>query len=127
MKKTLIVVACLLVVAGCKTTLETPSGTEAQYNKVERELRAVLQEAMPEVATATSETLTDLELVAIESTVDRLKGKITARMAVGTKVFINLEAVDAGNTAVRIRVGTFGDPSISLQILRNIEKRLGAG
>jgi hypothetical protein len=126
MKKTLIVVACLLVLVGCKTAVETPSGTPAQYNKVDRELRAVLQAGMPEVANATSETLDDLELVAIDSTVDRLKGRITAQMAVGTKVFINLQAADVDHTAIRIRVGTFGDPSISMQILRNVEKRLEA-
>lgn len=124
MKKTVILVACLVAAAGCTTAVETPAGTEAQYNKVERELRTVLQADIPEVANATQETLDDLELVAIQSTVDRLKGRITAQMAVGTKVFINLRAIDGDATTVRIRVGTFGDPSISMQILRNVEKRL---
>jgi hypothetical protein len=39
-------------------------------------------------------------------------------------VTINLEAVDFENTSIKIKVGTFGDRSISLQILRNIEERL---
>ena len=66
----------------------------------------------------------DVELVGVDATVDQLKGKISARMAVGTKVSINLEAIDFDNTSIRIKVGTFGDKSISLQLLRNIERRL---
>ena len=81
---------------------------------------------MPEVVNAPTATLEDLELVGVDSTVDRLKGKITARMAVGTKVGINLETVDADTVSIRIKVGTFGDRSISMQILRNIENRLAA-
>jgi hypothetical protein len=120
----MIVLVCLGLVVGCKTAVTTPEGTEAQYLQAERQLRAVLGATMPKVTNATTETLEDLELVAIDSNVDRLKGKITARMAVGTKVTINLEAMGSDNTMVKIRVGSMGDKSISMQILRNIEKRL---
>ena len=47
-------------------------------------------------------------------------------MAVGTKVGIHLETVDADTVSIKIKVGTFGDRSISMQILRNIENRLAA-
>ena len=124
MKKIFLVVLCLVVVVGCKSAVTTPEGTEASYSTAEGTLRSTLPGAMPDVVNATNATLTDLELVAIDSTVDKLKGKITARMAVGTKVTINLEAIDFSTTSIKIKVGTFGDRSISLQILRNIEKRL---
>ena len=127
MKKTLLVLVCVgLVVIGCKTTVTTPEGTDAIYSKAEGALRSVLRGSMPEVVNATNATLTDLELVGIDSTVDKLKGRITARMAVGTKVTINLEAADFESTLIKIKVGTFGDASVSLQILRNIEKHLKA-
>ncbi len=124
MKKIILILLCLGVVVGCKSTVTTPEGATAQYSTAEGVMRSTLPGAMPEVVAATNATLTDLELVAIDSTVDKLKGKITARMAVGTKVTINLEAVDFTNTSIKIKVGTFGDRSISLQILRNIEERL---
>ena len=124
MKKIFLVLLCLSVVVGCKSTVTTTEGASAQYSTAEGVLRSTLPGAMPEVVNATNATLTDLELVAIDSTVDKLKGKITARMAVGTKVTINLEAVDFANTSIKIKVGTFGDRSISLQILQNIEKRM---
>ena len=125
MKKVFLIVLCVAVVAACKSAVVTPDGTEANYSWIEGSLESTLAGPMPDVVNATTATLTDLELVGIDSTVDRLKGKITARMAVGTKVSINLEAVDFENTSIRIKVGTFGDRSIALQILRNIEKRLG--
>jgi len=124
MKKKFAIMLCVGMLIGCKSAVVTPDGTDANYSWVEGSLKAVVAGAMPEVIEATNETLEDLDLVGIDSTVDKLKGKITARMAVGTKVTINLEAVDFDNTSVRIKVGTFGDRSISLQILRNIEKRL---
>ena len=126
MKKLMIVMVCAGLLAGCKTTVALPGGTTATYSKAEGVLRSALTGTMPEVVNATTATLEDLELVGVDSTVDRLKGKITARMAVGTKVGINLETVDADTVSIRIKVGTFGDRSISMQILRNIENRLAA-
>ncbi len=125
MKKILIVAVCFGVLLGCKSSVVTPEGTEATYSTAEGLLRSTLGASMTDVVNATTETLKDLELVAIDSNVDQLKGRITARMAVGKKVGINLQSVDFESTSIRIKVGTFGDRSISLQILRNIEKRLG--
>ncbi len=127
MKKTVIILACVALLAGCKSTVVTPEGTEASYSKAEGVLRAVANGSMTDVVNATNATLEDLELVGIDKTVDGLKGKITARMAVGTKVSIDLESQGFEHTSVKIKVGTFGDRSISLQILRNIERRLTSG
>ena len=127
MKKMLVFLVCAgLFQVGCMTVVTTPEGTDASYSKAEGALRSALRGSMPEVVNATNATLTDLELVGIDSTVDKLKGRITARMAVGTKVTINLEAMDFESTSIKIKVGTFGDASVSMQILRNIEKRLKA-
>ena len=130
MKKLMIVMVCVGLLIGCKSAVVTPEGTSATYSKAEGVLRSTLEGSVPDVVNATNATLEDLELTGVDSTVDntvdKLKGKITARMAVGTKVGINLEAVDFDTTAIRIKVGTFGDKSISMQILRNIEKQLAA-
>jgi len=124
MKKLMTAMVCFAMLVGCKTAVVTPDGTEASYSKAEGVLRAVVGGSMPDVVKATNDTLEDLELVGIDNTVDKLKGKITARLAVGTKITINLEALDFDNTSIKIKVGTFGDRSISLQIFRNLEKRL---
>jgi hypothetical protein len=124
MKKILFVMVCVGLLIGCKSSVVTPDGTEVSYRKGEGVLRAVLGGSMPEVVNATNATLEDLELVGIDRTVDKLKGKITARMAVGTKVTINLKSMDSDSTSIKIKVGKLGDRSISMQIFRNIEKRI---
>jgi hypothetical protein len=124
MKKILFVMVCVGLLIGCKSSVVTPDGTEVSYRKGEGVLRAVLGGSMPEVVNATNATLEDLELVGIDRTVDKLKGKITARMAVGTKVTVNLKGTGTDSTSIKIKVGKLGDRSISMQILRNIEKRL---
>ncbi len=125
MKKIFIVAVCVGMLLGCRSSVVTPDGTQASYSKAEGVLRASIGGSMPDVVKATNDTLEDLELVGIDHTVDKLKGKITARMAVGTKVTINLEAMDFDNTSIKIKVGAFGDRSVSLQILRNLEQRIG--
>jgi len=115
---------CVGVLVGCKSSVVTPDGTEVSYRKGEGVLRAVLGGSMPEVTASAIATLEDLELVGVDRTVDKLKGKITARMAVGTKVTINLKSMDSDSTSIKIKVGKLGDRSISMQIFRNIEKRL---
>ena len=124
MRKPLVLLLIVVAVVACKTAVVTPEGTEAGWSTAEGVLRAQVAGPMTDVVDATKATLTDLELVGVDSTVDRLKGKITARLAVGTRVRINLESTGFDTTAVKIKVGTFGDRSISLQILRNIERRL---
>jgi len=124
MKKILLVMVCVGLIVGCKSSVVTPDGTEVSYRKGEGVMRAVLAGSMPKVTNATIATLEDLELVGVDSTVDQLKGRITARMAVGTRVTINLTSVGADSTSIRIKVGRLGDRSISMQILRNIEKRI---
>ena len=124
MKKTAILLVCVALLGGCKTSIVTPEGTDATYSKAEGVMRSTLPASMTDVVNATNATLEDLELVAIDQTVDGLKGVISARMAVGTKVTINLESQGFEHTSLRIKVGTFGNRSISLQILRSIERQL---
>ncbi|MFV2071155.1 MAG: DUF3568 family protein [Thermoanaerobaculales bacterium] len=124
MKKILILFACIGLFIGCKSTVVAPEGTQAEYSPAEGALRATLGGSMPEVVEATKTTLEDLDLVGIDANVDKLKGKITARMAVGKKVTINLEAIDFDTTKIKIKVGSFGDKSISMQILRHIQKQM---
>jgi len=124
MKKILFVMVSVALLVGCKSSVVTPDGTDVSYRKGEGVMRAVLKGTMPEVTSATLATLEDLELVGIDSTVDKLEGKITARMAVGTKVTVNLKGTGTDSTSIKIKVGKLGDRSISMQILRNIENRL---
>ncbi len=114
----------LIPLAGCAVAA-VGAAAGATYAWVNGELKSTLNAPLPEVVTASKAALTDLELVGIETRTDKLKGKITARMADGTRVVIQLKAIDFKVTEIRIRVGKIGDKAVSEQIYRHIERQLG--
>jgi hypothetical protein len=118
------VIVAGLALAGCTSSVVAPEGTTAEFRWVKGELKAVLPASLPRVEQAARTAFDDLNLVGVDSAVDGLKGEMSARMAVGTKVRVKLKAVDFESTTIRIRVGTIGDKSISLQLLRHIERQL---
>ena len=97
----MIVMVCIGLLVGCKSTVTTPEGNPATYSKAEGLLRSTLEGSVPDVVNATNATLDDLELTGIDSTVDKLKGKITARMAVGTKLEVIDQAIYVNGVPVK--------------------------
>ncbi len=121
-----IVLAALVAVplSGCPAAV-VAVGAGAGFVWLNGQLEETIDRALPEVQKATEAALAELDLVGIDSTADKLKADVSGRMADGTKVTVALKAVDFDSTKVSIRVGTVGDKSVSLQILRHIKKRLG--
>ncbi len=126
MKRTMIVSSLLVFVVcilGCTSTFK---GVEADpgFEFLRGQLRGTLDAPLPKVETAVKAAMEDLDFVGIDVVSDKLKGEVTARMADGTKVKVEIEAVDFESTDMKIKVGTWGDQSISVQILRHIRKKL---
>lgn len=110
---------CVAVVAG--------AGAAATYVWVRGNLETTFQHPLNAVETATRTALEELDLVAIDGAVDGLKGKLSARMADGTKVSVRLKALDLESTEVSVRIGTLGDKAASEQIMRYIDRQLNGG
>jgi hypothetical protein len=126
MKATASVVLALVAVVGCTSTVQAPDGSTAQYRWVKAELSSTVAAPLPKTEEAARAAFEELNLVGVDGTVDGLKGVLTARMAVGTKVTVKLKALDFASTSIRIRVGRTGDRSISMQLLRHIERQVQA-
>jgi hypothetical protein len=124
MKATACVSLVALALVGCASTVAAPDGTTAEYRWVKGQLKTTLVAPLPRVEQATRAAFDELNLVGVDGVVDGLKGELTARMAIGTKVRVKLKALDFDNTSVKIRVGTIGDKSIALQLLRHIDRQL---
>jgi hypothetical protein len=118
------VIMMVLSVAACTSTLSGPEGVTAEYRWIRGELASSLAAPLPDVESAVRGAFDELGLVGLEGSVDGLKGRLSARMAVGTKVRVRLQALDFESTSIRIRVGKIGDRAVSLQLLRHIERRL---
>lgn len=108
---------------GCKSTFK---GVEADpgFTYLRSQLSGVLQAPLPTLETATTAAMEELDFVAVDVVSDKLKGTIKARMADGTRVTVKMAAVDFESTTISIKVGTWGDQSVSVQILRHIQKQL---
>jgi hypothetical protein len=124
MKAASLWIAVALTMAGCSSTVVTPDGSSAQYRWARGDVTGTLPAPLPEVEAATRTAFEELNLVGVDGGVRGLKGELTARTGVGTKVRVKLEALDFDNTSVTIRVGQVGDKSVSLQLYRHIEEAL---
>lgn len=122
--RTVLGVVVAIPLLGCPAAV-VAVGAGAGFVWLNGQLEETIDRALPDVQKATEGALSDLELVGINATADKLKGEVSGRMADGTKVVVWLKAVDFESTKVTIRAGTMGDKSISLQVLRHIKKRLG--
>ena len=108
---------------GCTSTFKAVDA-DPGFTFLRGSLSGVLASAQPKVETATVAAMEELDFVAVDIVSDKLKGTVNARMADGTKVSVKLQAEDFDSTMVKIKVGTWGDQSISVQILRHIQKKL---
>lgn len=112
-----------LMTSGCTAVL-VGGGAAATYAWVSGWLEATFDEPLPKLERASREALEELNFVAIQGSVDKLEGSVTAQMASGKKVRIKLKAIDFEQTRIKIRVGTVGDKALSEQILRHIQREL---
>jgi hypothetical protein len=74
---------------------------------------------------ATMGALREAQLRVTDTQKDAAKGTIKALQADDTPVTVSLETAGPSTTAVKIRVGTFGDEEVSKSINRRIAARLG--
>jgi len=109
-----------LVLSGCAST----GSDSGRYEYLGGRLKDTLAAPVPQAEAASRAAFEELDLVGVDGFMDKLKAKVSARMADGTKVQITLKAIDFESSAISIKVGTIGDRSISLQILRYIQREL---
>lgn len=88
------------------------------------ELAGNLEARFSEASRAAEGAIKDLEFTLVENRGDALTRNITARTADDKKVEIKLSSVSSQLTKIQIRVGIFGDETISLAILERIKARL---
>ncbi|RLE28210.1 MAG: hypothetical protein DRJ65_00295 [Acidobacteria bacterium] len=108
---------------GCTSTFKSVEA-DPGFSFLRGTLKGVLAAGLPKVEAATGAAMEELNFVAVDVVSDKLKGTVSARMADGTKVTVKMQAEDFEATTVKIKVGTWGDQSISVQILRHIQRKL---
>ena len=110
---------CILVAAGAGAAAGV--GT---YAYVRGELESTLDAPLDRTWRATQTAMKDLKFAVTKEQKDALQAELTARTAADKKVLVKLLKLTNNTTEVRVRVGTFGDESLSRLILEKIKANL---
>lgn len=115
-------VSCALS-AGCLAVAAAGAAT-AGVLYVRGELRSTVDADTAAVVKAAEATLDDMGFNVVSAKSSSVDGEVTARTAQDTRILINVKAESDSVTRYTIRVGTFGDESLSRQIDEKIRARL---
>lgn len=107
---------CLLVAAGA-----AGAGTVAY---VRGELTASLGNDLGAVEKATGRAIEQLKFAKVSETADALSARFVVRTAQDKKIEVVLTKIGEALTKVEIRVGVFGDETVSMTILDKIKANL---
>ncbi len=115
--------ALLLSSTGCVAILAGGAGAGA-VAYVRGEAKGNVNASVDRTAQAVSAVVSEMNLNLIQSTSDEVSAEFTARTADDKRVRINLASAGNNITEVRVRIGTFGDETLSRDIFNRIEARL---
>ena len=110
---------CFLFVAGALV-----AGGVAGYSYVNGELKVTAGATMNEAYDASLSAMSDLQFTVTGKSKDALQGEVDARNSSNTAIVIKLKYVSNTATEISIRVGTFGDKTMSDMILDKIKSHL---
>lgn len=115
----------LLFNSGCPAFLIAAGGAGGigTYAYIVGELKSSEEVSLNTAWNATQKAMKDLEFTITSKEKDAFDGQLIAKGAANKTIKIKLNRQSNMLTEIRIRVGTFGDTSLSLQILESIKKR----
>jgi hypothetical protein len=113
---------CFLFVVGAAA-----GAGAAGYAYVDGEEKATESASLDRTWNATLAAMKDLEFPVTSQAKDALEANLTARNASNTSITITLKNLSSNSTEIHIRVGTFGDESLSRIILNKISSHLQTG
>jgi hypothetical protein len=121
----LLVVAAAAVISTTGGCLAAAAGAGAgAVAYIRGDLEATLPNDYNKVVAATKESIGQLEFAKVSENKDALKAVLVSRTALDKKVEITLTNAGKRQTAIKIRVGIFGDEQLSLAILDKIKSNL---
>ena len=119
-----ILVLIAMTQGGCLLAAAGAAGGTVAYMK--GDLEADLDAAPDAVIEATKRAAKELKFTTEYAHGSRLDGRAKLRTAAGKEIFIKVESRGQNFSHVSIRVGTFGDDSLSNQVLAEIRDHLKA-
>ena len=87
------------------------------------ELKSTEEVSLNRAWKAARKAMNDLEFNITSKGKDAFDAELSASGAGGKKIKVTLKKISDNRTEIKIRIGTFGDESLSRQILEKIKKR----
>jgi hypothetical protein len=119
----LVALAMMPFLSGCLLAAAGVAGA-ATVAYVEGEIKTTLQATPPQVAAATNSAFKQMGIAVISSNSTAVDGRVEGRNAADKKIAVTIASEGDKASRVAIRVGTFGDESMSRQILDKIKSNL---
>lgn len=116
-----------LILTGCLTAAAVGGAAAAGAGTVayiKGELKATEEASLNKTWAATVAAVDELEFLVINKIKDAVSAELEAKTADNKTVKIELKRVSDNLTDISIRIGTFGDETLSRYILSKIEARL---
>lgn len=124
----LLLAACPFILTGCLAAAAVGGAAAAAgagtVAYIKGELKATEEASLNKAWAATVAAVDDLQFIVINKIKDDVSGELEAKTADNKTVKIKLNRVTDNLTDISIRIGTFGDESLSRYILSKIEARL---
>jgi hypothetical protein len=123
----LLLAVCPLVLTGCLAAAAVGGAAAAGAGTVayiKGELKATEEASMDKTWKATVGAVDELNFLVINKIKDAVSAELEAKTADNKTVKIELKRVTENLTDISIRIGTFGDETLSRYILSKIEARL---
>jgi hypothetical protein len=123
----LLLAACPFILTGCLAAAAVGGAAAAGAGTVayiKGELRATEEASLNRTWSATVAAADDLRFLVTNKIKDDVSAELDAKTADNKTVKIQLKRVSKNLTDISIRIGTFGDESLSRYILSKIEARL---
>jgi hypothetical protein len=115
--------AGLLVNNGCPAILIGGAAGAGTVAYVGGELKSTEKVSLNRAWKASQIAMRDLEFNITDKGKDAFDAEVMASGAAGKKIKVALKKISDTHIEIRIRIGTFGDKSLSLKILERIKKR----
>jgi hypothetical protein len=114
----------LLSNSGCVAFLIGGGAGAGTVAYLKGELKSVVESSLEKTLQATQTALEDLEFPVTSKQKDAFSAELVARRGNDKKIEIDLKKISEKMTEIRIRVGVFGDESLSQLILERINKHI---
>jgi hypothetical protein len=108
---------------GCPAVLVGGAAGGGAVAYIKGELKTTEEVSLNRAWNAAQMAMSDLEFTITDKEKDAFDGRIHASGARGKKIDVALKKISPSRTEIGIRVGLFGDESLSRQILDGIKKR----